>query len=120
MSPAQHHQHRRELIASLRTLAAFLDANPLLPAPRYGPVRVSVHPLYDTDASTEAEAIAEVERIAVLLGTTSTVQHGHHVASVEFGNVRYQAVAITQAAMDRRAALESYCDVITLDAIEGA
>ncbi|WP_326640133.1 hypothetical protein OIE67_13675 [Nonomuraea fuscirosea] len=119
MSPAQHH-HRRELIANLRALAAFLDAHPLLPVPRYGPVRVSVHPLYDTDASTEAEAIAEVERIATLLGTTPTVQHGHHVASVALGSVHYQAVAITQAAMDRRAALESYRDVIALDAIEGA
>ncbi|GAA1630811.1 hypothetical protein GCM10009733_029480 [Nonomuraea maheshkhaliensis] len=120
MSPAQHHHRRRELIAGLRALAAFLNSNAQLPVPRYGPVRVSVYPLYDTDASTEAEAIAEVERIAALLGTTPTVQHGHHVAGVEFGRVRYQVVLITQAAMDRRAALESYRDAITLDEIEGA
>jgi hypothetical protein len=119
MGPAQHH-HRRELIASLRTLAAFLDSHPQLPVPRYGPVRVSVHTNYDTDATTEAEAIAEVERIAALLGTTPTVEDGHHVAGAEFGSIRYEAVLVTQAAMDRRAALDSYRDAIILDEIEGA
>ncbi|MEU7746837.1 hypothetical protein [Nonomuraea sp. NPDC049158] len=119
MSPAQRY-HRRELIAGLRTLATFLDGHPQVPVPRYGTVRVSVHTNYETDASSEVEAIAEVERIAALLGTTPTVENGHHVAGVDFGSVRYEAVLITQAAMDRRAALDSYRDAIALDEIEGA
>ncbi|WP_113700635.1 hypothetical protein [Nonomuraea lactucae] len=118
MSPAQHHR-RRELIAGLRALATFLDSHPHVPVPRYGTVRVAVHTKYDTDATTEPEAIAEVERIAALLGTTPTAEDGHHVAGAEFGSVRYEAVLITQAAMERRAALDSYRDAITLDEIEG-
>ncbi|MGI5284876.1 hypothetical protein ACQEVF_16265 [Nonomuraea polychroma] len=119
MSTAQRHR-RRELIASLRALATFLDSHPQLPVPRYGLLRVSVHTNYDTDATSEAEAIAEVERIAALLGTTPTVEHGHHIAGAEFGSVRYEAVLVTQAAMDRRAALDSYRDAIALDEIEEA
>ncbi|MFG6195419.1 hypothetical protein [Nonomuraea sp. JJY05] len=119
MSPAQHH-YRRELITSLRALATFLDSHPQLPVPRYGPVRVVVHTLYDTDATTEAQAIAEVEQVATLLGVTPTVQHGHHAVCVEFGVVRYKVLHVTQAAMARHDALDSYRDVITLDEIEGA
>ncbi|GIH78303.1 hypothetical protein [Planobispora longispora] len=119
MNAAQHHR-RRELIAGLRALAAFLDSHPQVPVPRYGAIRVSVHTNYDTDATTEPEAIAEVERIAALLGTTPTVEGGHHVAGMEFGSVRYEAVLVTRAAMARRAALDSYSDAITLDEIEEA
>lgn len=119
MSPAQS-PHRSELIIGLRGLAAFLDSHPQVPVPRYGPVRVSVYTNYDTDASTEAEAIAEVERIARLLGTTPTAENGHHVAGKAFGRVRYEAILITRAAMDRRAARHSYCDAIALDETEGA
>ncbi|MFI7425214.1 hypothetical protein [Nonomuraea sp. NPDC049684] len=119
MSAAQHH-HRRELITGLRALATFLDSHPRVPVPRYGTVRVSVHTNYDTDATTEAEAIAEVQRIAALLGTTPIVENGHHVAGIDFGTVRFEAVLITQAAMVRREALDSYRDAIALDEIEGA
>ncbi|MGP3919972.1 hypothetical protein [Nonomuraea sp. 10N515B] len=119
MNTAQRH-HRSELTAGLRALATFLDSHPHVPVPKYGTVRVSVHTNYDTDASSEAEAIAEVERIAALLGTTPTVENGHHVAGAEFGSVRYEAILITQAAMARREALDSYRDAITLDDIEGA
>lgn len=119
MSPAQRH-HRRELISGLRALAAFLDSHPQVPVPRYGSVRVSMHTNYDTDASTEAEAITEVRRIAALLGTTPIAENGHHVAGIAFGSVRYEAVLVTQAAMERRAARDSYRDAIALDEIEGA
>ncbi|MEU4235512.1 hypothetical protein AB0F17_65575 [Nonomuraea sp. NPDC026600] len=119
MSPAQRH-HRRELITSLRALATFLDSHPQLPVPRYGQVRVLVHTLYETDATTEAEAIAEVERVAALLGVAPTVEHGHHVVCVELGVLCYEVLHVTQAAMVRRHALDSYRDAITLDEIEGA
>ncbi|MEO3798278.1 hypothetical protein ABGB14_49485 [Nonomuraea sp. B10E15] len=117
MSPAQR-PHRSELITGLRALAAFLDSHPKVPVPRYGTVRVAVHTNYDTDATTEAQAIAEVARIAALLGTTPTAENGHHVAGKAFGSVRYEAILITRAAMERRAARDSYRDAIALDEIE--
>ncbi|MEV4020618.1 hypothetical protein AB0J35_60095 [Nonomuraea angiospora] len=119
MSPAQRHR-RRDLIAGLRTLAAFLDNHSQVPVPRYGTVRVSVHTLYDTDATTETEAIAEVGRVAALLGVTPTIQRGHHVACAAFGAVCYEALHVTDAAMARIQARDSYRDAITLDEIEGA
>ncbi|MEV4371315.1 hypothetical protein AB0J71_29880 [Nonomuraea sp. NPDC049637] len=106
---------RGQLIADLHGLADYLDRHPEVPIPRYGPVRVSVHPIYDTEATTEAEAIAEVERIAGLLGVPLRVENGHHIACANFGAVSYEAVLITQAAMDRRAAQDSYCNNISPD-----
>ncbi|MFC4007957.1 hypothetical protein ACFOY2_12040 [Nonomuraea purpurea] len=111
--------HRERLIADLRGLADLLDKNPHLPVPKYG-VRVSVHPRYDTDATSEAEAIAEVERIAALLGVATRAEDGQHVAWADFGTVSYEAVVVTQAAMDRRNARDSYRDCISTDPPMGA
>ncbi|MEV0619326.1 hypothetical protein AB0I81_38830 [Nonomuraea sp. NPDC050404] len=94
--------HRDRLIADLRGLADFLARNPELPVPRYGPVSVRVHPRYDTNATTEAEALAEVERIAALLGVTTRAEYGQHVACADFGTVAYEAILVTRAARDRR------------------
>ncbi|GIH79813.1 hypothetical protein [Planobispora longispora] len=111
---------RNRLIADLRGLAEFLERHPEVPVPRYGSVRMSVYPLYDTDATTEAEAIIEVARIATLLGVPLRVEHGHHVARADFGTVCYEAILITQAARDRRAAQDSYRDNISTDPPVGA
>jgi hypothetical protein len=78
-------------------------------------VRISVHPLYDTDATTEVDAIAEIERIAALLGVPARVEHGHHVACADFGMVSYEALVVTQAAMDLHNARDSYRDCISTD-----
>ncbi|TYB56818.1 hypothetical protein FXF51_42695 [Nonomuraea sp. PA05] len=112
--------HRSRLIADLRGMADFLDMNPQLPVPRYGSVRVSVHPRYDTDALTEAEALAEVERIAALLGVPIRAKNGHHIACVDFGLVSYEAVLITQTAMDRADARDSYRHSMSTDPPSGA
>jgi hypothetical protein len=112
--------HRGRFVEALRGLADFLTRNPQLPVPRFGPVRVSVHPLFDTDAVTEADALAEVERIAALLGVPLRDEAGQQVACLDFGLVAYEAVLVTQAAMDRRAARDSYRDCISTDPPSGA
>ncbi|MEV4473257.1 hypothetical protein [Nonomuraea sp. NPDC049504] len=112
--------HRGRFVEALRGLADFLDRNPDLPVPRYAPVRMSVHPLYDTDAATEADALAEVERIAAVLGVTIRSEAGHHIACLDFGLVAYEAVLVTQAAMDRREARNSYRDCVSTDPPSGA
>ncbi|MGW4966063.1 hypothetical protein ACWEPL_53345 [Nonomuraea sp. NPDC004186] len=54
------------------------------------------------------------------MGVTPAIQGGHHVAGATFGAVCYEALHVTQAAVARRQALDSYRDAITLDEIEGA
>ncbi|TDB97424.1 hypothetical protein E1267_39845 [Nonomuraea longispora] len=106
---------RDRLITDLHGLADFLASHPELPVPKYGPVSIRVHPRYDTDAATEEEAIAEVERIAALLGVPTRVEYGQHVACVDFGTVAYEAILVTRAARDRRYAQDSYRDSISAD-----
>ncbi|MEV0383396.1 hypothetical protein [Nonomuraea sp. NPDC050643] len=115
MTYKPNHVNRDRLIADLRGLADFLDRNPGLPVPRYGPVSIRVHPQYDTDATTEAEALVEVERIAALLGVTTRVEYGQHVACANFGTVAYEAILVTRAARDRRDAQDSYRDCVFTD-----
>ncbi|MEQ4719378.1 hypothetical protein [Nonomuraea sp. B19D2] len=111
---------RDRLITDLHGLADFLARNPQLPVPRYGPVSIRVHARYDTDATTEDEAIAEVERIAALLGVPTRVEYGQHVACADFGTVAYEAILVTQSWKDRRAAQDSYRDNISTDPPMGA
>lgn len=112
----QHETDRRtRVIADLRSLADYLETHPQVPVPRLGYVRMSVHPLYDTDAATEAEAIAEVERVAALLHIPITVENGHHVATMEFGTVSYDLTVVTDEAHVRSQARRSYENAIVLD-----
>jgi hypothetical protein len=110
---------RPQVIADLRRFADYLERHPDIPVPRLGRIRVAVHPLYDTDASTETAAIAEVERIADLLNIPATVSHGHHSVRLEFGAVIYEVNVITQAAHVRSDALRSYENSIVLDREQG-
>lgn len=108
--------HRSQLATDLRSFADFLDSNPGIPAPRS--VDVSLLPRHDGSAKTEAEAIAEVERIAAELGTPVEVHNGHHTATISFGLIRFRAFVVTAQAMARHEALWSYQGVITPDVDE--
>lgn len=90
--------HRTTLIAGLRALADFLDANPAVPVPR------SVNVLHFPHGATDVEICAEVDHIAELLGAPVNQEFGHYGASVHFGPVEYKAVAILAA---RRAQYEA-------------
>ncbi len=109
--PTTH--HRLDIIAGLRALADFLEANPDVPAPN-GSIPVTYFPALETDA----EMRAEIDRVAGLLGSPVDPQflpYGHHVASVSFGPVRYEAIAILANARARHDALSSYAGCVTPD-----
>jgi hypothetical protein len=82
---------RGRLIAGLRQLADFLGRNPDVPAPRYAEVIV-----LPARGST-AEMFAEIDVIARQIGATASSAGspaGHYSAALDFGPVRYRAVAI--------------------------
>lgn len=79
---------RARLIAGLRGLAVFLEANPDVPAPLYADVLV-----FPPNGSN-AEQRAEIDVIATRIGETPETVCGHYVAWRFFGPVQYRAVAI--------------------------
>jgi hypothetical protein len=86
---------RAALCQGLRSLADFLESHPELPPP-YG---VEASPHLD---GTDAEDRAEVDRIAAILGSGTTVNSAgtHYETERFFGDrVHYRAVAITEAEM---------------------
>lgn len=106
-------QHRRAVIAGLRDLADFLQANPAVPVP-YG----SIHVTYVPERAADADMCAEIDRIAALLNTpidSRFLTRGHYVTGLDFGPVRYEAVAIFAGARARFEALDSYAGCVTPD-----
>jgi hypothetical protein len=95
MSYYANFEERAELIAGLRDLADFLDQDPRVPAPRF--TDLFVFP----PSGSDAEMFAEIDVIAVLIGTTASdtgSPSGHYSAVCGFGPVQYRAVAIPYAA----------------------
>ncbi|WP_432928174.1 hypothetical protein ACQPZZ_01405 [Microbispora sp. CA-135349] len=106
--------HRSALIAGLRALADFLDANPAVPVP------YSVNVLHFPHRAPDAEMCAEVDHIAELLGTSIDPREreaGHYAASICFGPVEYRAVAILAARRAQYEAERSYEGCIQSDPV---
>jgi len=103
---------RAALIAGLRDLADFLEANPAMPVPsRFTPQNISVVP----DGDTDDERRAVVDRVAAVLGTEACDDHGHYGTGRKFGPVEYRAFAISDAAWADHKAQSSYNGCIRLD-----
>ena len=82
---------RNRVIAGLLDLAAFLEANPGVPAPRWADVFV-----FPPDG-TDDEKRAEIDVIAARIGAEPIESDsGHYTASICFGPVEYRAVAICE------------------------
>jgi hypothetical protein len=80
---------RADLIAGLRALASYLNANPAVPAPPW--MSLLTFPL----EGTCTEQRAEIDAIAARIGAeTRDNGNGHYTASRFFGPVEYRAVAI--------------------------
>ncbi|MEU7899998.1 hypothetical protein AB0B45_45090 [Nonomuraea sp. NPDC049152] len=97
--------HRTALITGLRDLAAFLEANPDVPAPQ----SATIH--HFPRQTTDTDLCAEVDQIAACLDAPVDAEqtpHGHYRTSVQFGPVEYRAVAILAAARAQYAADDSY------------
>jgi hypothetical protein len=104
---------RTTFIAGLRALADFLETNPAVPAPRR-----AIPIIYFPDRGTDDEMRADIDRIAVLLGTEIDPQflpYGHYTTGLDFGPVRYEAVAILAHARALREAESSYIGCVTPD-----
>ncbi|MBB5082992.1 hypothetical protein HNR40_008495 [Nonomuraea endophytica] len=93
MSPTDA-TRRQQFIGDLRSLATYLEDHGQVPIPRHVGMYLQVNPLLDSEVTDESGAIAEVGRIAEILGVPVTVRSGHHVAKLLFGRVAYKVVAI--------------------------
>ncbi|GGT08988.1 hypothetical protein GCM10010156_77370 [Planobispora rosea] len=110
--------YRAAVIQGLRDLATFPEANPAVPIPRH-----DVTFLYFPTRGTDAEMIAEIDRIATLLGVTpdpSDTIYGHHKARLAFGPVGYEALAVLAARHAQHQADTSYSGYVTPAAVDAA
>ncbi|MET8047781.1 hypothetical protein ABZU75_09250 [Streptosporangium sp. NPDC005286] len=99
---------RAALIKGLLDLAAFLEANPEVPAP-------SFPKLHHFAAGTDDEIRAEIDTIAHLLGTQidpGDIGYGHYRTNRAFGPVEYTAVGILARAKARHEADSSYAGCV--------
>ena len=102
--------HRERILAGLVDLAAFLEANPDVPVPRFNwslsiPLGVSVN------GTTDLRQRAEIDRIAGLLGVAvldESANGGHYIARRHFGPVTYEAVHVPAQRMAEFDAMRSY------------
>jgi len=97
---------RAELIADLRRLADWLEANPEVPVGPYPYVELAHYP----DREGDGASFAEVDRIAALIGVEVEVsgREGHRSARKVLGRASYRAVAVPDRAMAEHEALQSY------------
>src|SRR5947199_465253 len=91
-------EQRIRLIAGLRDLADFLDQYPEVPVPW------EIDMLVFPPEASDAEMFAEIDTIAVLIGSTASDDgspSGHYSAVRSFGPVQYRAVAIPRRAREK-------------------
>jgi hypothetical protein len=103
---------RQAFITGLRDLADYLDQHPAVPVPTYGTQ------VYLSASSTDDGGCAQVRQFARQLGITppSTIScSGHYEAARSFGPVGYRMLAISDAAMARCLAADSYYGYVTPD-----
>ena len=106
--------HRAELIADLRAFADLLDARPDMPIGPYDYVRVqySVTRLF----GSEAARVAEVERVAAILGADVKRDARQVMAELPIGRrVTYLVNAGTDLGEARYTAEDSYRDAVEPD-----
>jgi hypothetical protein len=105
-------ERRREYINGLRELADYLDANPVVPVPRYG---TSVYLI----ANNALEGgIEQIEALADLFGTpviTDPDSLDRFGTRRQFGPVAYEAVSHSATSMAFYRAFQSYQGCVTPD-----
>lgn len=101
--------HRIGVIQGLRALADELAQQPDLPVPFIAEMT------YCAIADSDAEQIAEIDRIAAILGETPIDEDGHYRVTRRFYSVEYRAFAISEEASRRYLAQTSYRDSVRVD-----
>jgi hypothetical protein len=103
---------RQAFITGLRYLASYLDRHPAVPVPTYGTE------VYLSASSTDDGGCAQVDHFARQLGITppKTISYsGHYEAIRQFGPVGYRMLAISDHAMARYRAADTYQGCVTPD-----
>ena len=103
---------RQPFVTGLRDLADYLARHPHLVVPAHGTQ------ILLSAASTDDCGCAQVDRFARQLGVpveNSLAYDGHYRAARSFGPVGYRMTAISDAAMARHHAHESYHGYVTPD-----
>jgi hypothetical protein len=103
---------RQAFITGLRDLADYLDQHPAVPVPTYGTE------VYLSASSTDDGGCAQVSQFARQLGITppKTISYsGHYEAARSFGPVGYRMIAISEQAMARHRAADSYYGCVIPD-----
>ncbi|MFF5261799.1 hypothetical protein ACFY4C_22910 [Actinomadura viridis] len=117
MPGADEAAHRGRVVEGLIDLAAFLEANPGVPVPRFG-WRLLVALGVSVNGTTDLAQRAEIDRVAGLLGapvSDETRDGGHYIARRHFGPVTYEAVHVPACRMATFDALRSYADNVKPD-----
>jgi hypothetical protein len=103
---------RQAFITGLRDLADYLDRHPAVAVPAYGTEIIL------SAASADDGGCAQVDRFARQLGVpveNSLAYDGHYRAARSFGPVGYQMTAISDHAMARYHAADTYYGYVTPD-----
>ena len=100
-----------ELIAGLRALADFYEANPTMPVDGFAELSISCSTL----TSDDAEGAALVRQVADLLGTPVVMNGRHTTTARQFHGLRVKAYAVTRADMAEHNALMSYANLVQPD-----
>lgn len=103
---------RQRFVTGLRDLADYLARHPHLVVPAYGTE------ILLSAASADDSGCAQVDRFARQLGVTvenGLGYDGHYSAARSFGPVGYRMTAITDHAMARYRAADSYYGCVTPD-----
>lgn len=103
---------RQAFITGLRDLADYLNQHPAVPVPKYGTE------VYLSASSTDNGGCAQVDRFARQLGLTPPGRigySGHYEAARHFGPVGYRMIAISELAMARYRAADTYSGCVTPD-----
>jgi hypothetical protein len=92
-----HGPERTDMVAGLRALADFLEANPAVPIPRHG------HQFSVTTSGSDEQKRSQVKFASLAIGedVTDDAQGGHYWTQRRFGPVSYQITAVSSAAMQR-------------------
>ena len=85
------------MVAGLRALADFLEANPAVPIPRHG------HDFLVTTSGSDEQKRSQVKFASLAIGENATddTQSGHYWTERRFGSVRYRIAAVSDAALQR-------------------
>ena len=103
---------RQAFITGLRDLADYLARHPAVAVPVHG-TEILLHA-----ASADDGGCAQVDRFARQLGVpveNELAYDGHYRAARSFGPVGYRMIAISEAAMARHHAHDSYYGCVTPD-----